>query len=83
MAGRSGDGCSASSKMEKDTYLVRQKGRFDAVLSEYRERILRVQVLRGVLDRERLLMRIRAQDKELEVLKTEQRLLQVSRIAVH
>lgn len=79
MAGRNGYGCAASSKMEKNTDLVRLEGRIDAASSESRERLLRMQVLRGVLDRERMLMRISAQEKELDSLKSAQRLLQVSR----
>lgn len=84
MAGRNGhERCAASSKMENNADLVLLEGRIDAALSESRERLLRMQVLRGVLDRERMLMRIRAQEKELESLKSAQRLLQVSRFRSH
>ena len=84
MAGRSELGCAASSKMENNIDLVRLEGKIDATLGESRERLLRMQVLHGVLDRERMLLRISAQEKELEKLKRDvQCRLQVSRFGVH
>lgn len=75
----------ASSKMamEKNVDLVRLEGRIYASLSESRERLLRMQVLRGVLDHERMLLRISAQERDMERVKKEQRRLQVRCISLH
>ena len=69
--------------MENNIGLVRLEGRIHASLSESRERLLRMQVLRGVLGRERMLLRISAQERDIESLKKEQRRLQVNDFSVH
>ena len=77
--------CAASSKMamEKNVDLVRLEGRIYASISESRERLLRMQVLRGVLDHERMLLRISAQERDMESVKKEQRRLQVCYLSLH
>lgn len=76
-------GAASKMAMENSIGLVRLEGRIHASLSESRERLLRMQVLRGVLNRERMLLRISAQERDIESLKKEQRRLQVNYFSVH
>lgn len=77
MAGRNGVAASSTMAME-NLRLIRLESRIHAFLSESRERLLHMQVLRGVLNRERMLLRITAQERDMASLKKEQRQLQVN-----